>query len=165
MPASTMSVFWLTRRLLPSTAAWLAPAQVLTVTDSLPSTLPAPVQDPLLITGTGFTASRREALRVSLLAVPYSETLCWRPPLLPRPKVTGTMTARVTSAKANDIYAWQDASGLYRVKFDPDRDEKGQGQESMPVRLAKPYGGDVYGFHFPLIRGHGGGDCFPRRRP
>ena len=23
----------------------------------------------------------------------------------------------------------------------------------MPVRLAKPYGGDVYGFHFPLIRG------------
>lgn len=136
-----------------STAAWLAPAQVLTVTDSLPSTLPAPIQDPLLITGTGFTASRREALRVSLLAVPYSETLCWRPPLLPRPKVTGAMTARVTSAKANDIYAWQDASGLYRVKFDPDRDEKGQGQESMPVRLAKPYGGDVYGFHFPLIQG------------
>ncbi|EPK5521464.1 TPA: type VI secretion system Vgr family protein [Klebsiella pneumoniae] len=136
-----------------STAAWLAPAQVLTVTDSLPSTLPAPIQDPLLITGTGFTASRREALRVSLLAVPYSETLCWRPPLPPRPKVTGTMTARVTSAKANDIYAWQDASGLYRVKFDPDRDEKGQGQESMPVRLAKPYGGDVYGFHFPLIQG------------
>ncbi|MDX4572433.1 type VI secretion system tip protein VgrG [Klebsiella pneumoniae] len=136
-----------------STAAWLAPAQVLTVTDSLPSTLPAPVQDPLLITGTGFTASRREALRVSLLAVPYSETLCWRPPLLPRPKVTGTMTARVTSAKANDIYAWQDASGLYRVKFDPAREEKGQGQESMPVRLAKPYGGDVYGFHFPLIQG------------
>ncbi|GKM88441.1 type IV secretion protein Rhs [Klebsiella variicola] len=136
-----------------STAAWLAPAQVLTVTDSLPPTLPAPVQDPLLITGTGFTASRREALRVSLLAVPYSETLCWRPPLLPRPKVTGTMTARVTSAKANDIYAWQDASGLYRVKFDADREEKGQGQESMPVRLAKPYGGDVYGFHFPLLQG------------
>lgn len=136
-----------------STAAWLAPAQVLTLTDSLPSTLPAPVQDSLLITGTGFTASRREALRVTLLVVPYSETLCWRPPLLPRPKVTGTMTARVTSAKANDIYAWQDASGLYRVKFDADRDDKGQGQESMPVRLAKPYGGDVYGFHFPLIQG------------
>lgn len=136
-----------------STAAWLAPAQVLTLTDSLPSTLPAPVQDSLLITGTGFTASRREALRVTLLAVPYSETLCWRPLLLPRPKVTGTMTARVTSAKANDIYAWQDASGLYRVKFDADRDDKGQGQESMPVRLAKPYGGDVYGFHFPLIQG------------
>ncbi len=107
MPASTMSVFWLTRRLLPRTVLQrlAGAAEVLTVTDSLPSTLPAPVQDPLLIAGTGFTASRREALRVSLLAVPCSETLCWRPPLLPRPKVTGTMTARVTSAKANDIYA------------------------------------------------------------
>jgi type VI secretion system Vgr family protein len=136
-----------------STDVTLAPAQVLTLTDSLPPTLPEMLQGPLLLTAVGFTASRRDALQVTLLAVPYSETLCWRPPLLPRPKVTGTMTARVTSAKANDIYAWQDASGLYRVKFDADRDDKSQGQESMPVRLAKPYGGDVYGFHFPLIQG------------
>jgi len=136
-----------------STDATLAPAQVLTITDSQPPSLPAPLQEPVLITGTGFSASRKNALRVTLLAVPYSETVCWRPPLLPRPKVTGTMTARITSAKANDIYAWQDASGLYRVKFDADRDDKSQGQESMPVRLAKPYGGDVYGFHFPLIQG------------
>jgi len=133
--------------------AVLAPAHVLTITDSLPPTLPAPLQDPVLITGLEFTASRKAALQVRLHAVPYSETVCWRPPLLPRPKVTGTMTARVTSAKANDLYAWQDASGLYRVKFDADRDGKTQGQESMPVRLAKPYGGDVYGFHFPLIQG------------
>ncbi|WP_144882833.1 DUF2345 domain-containing protein [Leclercia adecarboxylata] len=136
-----------------STDVMLAPAQVLTITDSLPPTLPEILQEPLLLTAVGFTASRKDALRVTLLAVPYSETLCWRPPLLPRPKVTGTMTARVTSAKANDIYAWQDASGLYRVKFDADRDGKSQGQESMPVRLARPYGGDVYGFHFPLIQG------------
>ena len=136
-----------------STDATLAPAQVLTVTDSLPSSLPTPLQEPILITGTGLIASRKSALRVTLLAVPYSETVCWRPPLLQRPKVTGTMTARITSAKANDIYAWQDASGLYRVKFDADRDGKSPGQESMPVRLAKPYGGDVYGFHFPLIQG------------
>lgn len=136
-----------------STDATLAPAQVLTLTDSLPPSLPAPFQEPVLITGTGFTASRKTALRVTLLAVPYSETVCWRPAPLPRPKVTGTMTARVTSAKTSDIYAWQDASGLYRVKFDADRDDKSPGQESMPVRLAKPYGGDVYGFHFPLIQG------------
>ncbi|HGU9808624.1 TPA: type VI secretion system Vgr family protein [Enterobacter hormaechei] len=136
-----------------STAAWLAPAQVLNITDGLPPTLPAVLQEPVLVISTHFTASRKSALLVDILGVPYSETVCWRPAPLPRPKVTGTMTARVTSAKANDIYAWQDASGLYRVKFDADRDEKGQGQESMPVRLAKPYGGDVYGFHFPLIQG------------
>ena len=136
-----------------STDSTLSPAQVLTITDSLPPTLPEVLKAPVLIVSTHFTASRKDALRVNIIAVPYSETLCWRPPLLPRPKVTGTMTARVTSAKANDIYAWQDASGLYRVKFDADRDDKSQGQESMPVRLAKPYGGDVYGFHFPLIQG------------
>ncbi|HDC4301997.1 type VI secretion system tip protein VgrG [Enterobacter kobei] len=136
-----------------STDVTLAPAQVLTLTDSLPPALPEMLQNPLLLTAVGFTASRRDALQVTLLAVPCSETQCWRPPLLPRPKVSGTMTARVTSAKANDIYAWQDASGLYRVMFDADRDGKSQGQESMPVRLAKPYGGDVYGFHFPLIQG------------
>lgn len=42
---------------------------------------------------------------------------------------------------------------MYRVKFDADCDDKSQGMESMPVRFAKPYGGDKYGFHFPLIQG------------
>ncbi|HBC1011848.1 TPA: type VI secretion system tip protein VgrG [Escherichia coli] len=136
-----------------STDATLAPAQVLTITDSLPPTLPALLRNPVLLTCVGFSASRKDALQVVLKGVPYSEVICWRPPLLPRPKVTGTMTARVTSAKEGDIYAWQDTSGLYRVKFDADRDDKNPGQESMPVRLAKPYSGDVYGFHFPLIQG------------
>ncbi|ENB97293.1 type VI secretion system Vgr family protein [Escherichia coli] len=136
-----------------STDATLAPAQVLTITDSLPPTLPALLRNPVLLTCVGFSASRKDALQVVLKGVPYSEVICWRPPLLLRPKVTGTMTARVTSAKEGDIYAWQDASGMYRVKFDADRDDKNPGQESMPVRLAKPFSGDAYGFHFPLIQG------------
>lgn len=136
-----------------STDASLLPAQVLTITDSTPPVLPAPLQEPVLLTQLLFTGSRKSALQVMLNAVPYSEIVCWRPPLLPRPKITGTMTARVTSAKEGDIYAWQDASGMYRVKFDADRDDKNPGQESMPVRLAKPYSGDAYGFHFPLIQG------------
>ncbi|EOW6744206.1 type VI secretion system Vgr family protein [Cronobacter dublinensis] len=136
-----------------TTDASLAPGQILRVIDTVPSCLPSPLQAPVLITGTGLRASRQHALHVDIMAVPYIETLCWRSPLLPRPKVAGTMTARVTSAKPGDIYAWQDAAGLYRVKFDADRDDKSPGQESMPVRLAKPYGGDLYGFHFPLIQG------------
>ncbi|ENC23242.1 hypothetical protein ECP02994388_3355 [Escherichia coli P0299438.8] len=136
-----------------STDATLAPAQVLTIPDSLPPTLPALLRNPVLLTCVGFSASRKDALQVVLKGVPYSEVICWRPPLLLRPKVTGTMTARVTSAKEGDIYAWQDASGMYRVKFDADRDDKNPGQESMPVRLAKPFSGDAYGFHFPLIQG------------
>ncbi|EOB0992147.1 type VI secretion system Vgr family protein [Escherichia coli] len=136
-----------------STDASLLPAQVLTITDSTPPVLPAPLQEPVLLTQLLFTGSRKSALQVMLSAVPYSEIVCWRPPLLTRPKITGTMTARVTSAKEGDIYAWQDTSGMYRVKFDADRDDKNPGQESMPVRLAKPYSGDAYGFHFPLIQG------------
>jgi type VI secretion system secreted protein VgrG len=136
-----------------STDATLSPAQVVTITDSFPLTLPLLLQKPFLVKHLKFTGSRKDALLVELRAVPYSETVCWRPPLLPRPKITGTMTARVTSAKEGDAYAWLDAAGLYRVKFDADLDAKNPGQESMPVRLAKPYGGDKYGFHFPLIRG------------
>lgn len=61
--------------------------------------------------------------------------------------------ARVTSAKDNDIYAHQNEDGFYWVKFDADLDDKAPGYESMPVRLAKPYAGDTYGMHFPLIQG------------
>lgn len=132
----------------------LAAGQVITVTDNnIPPSLPEQLLNPLVIVRLGFVASRKSAMRITLSAVPYSETLCWRPDLLERPKVSGTMTARVTSAKDNDIYAWQDAAGLYRVVFDADEESRERGLESMPVRLAKPYGGDMYGFHFPLIQG------------
>ena len=133
--------------------AFISPGHVLSVTETGIPTLPAQLQTPFFITRINVSASRRSAFQASLNAVPYSETLCWRPALLARPKVSGTMTARVTSAKDNDIYAWQDASGLYRVVFDADEEGKDRGLESMPVRLAKPYGGDMYGFHFPLIQG------------
>ncbi len=132
----------------------LAAGQVITVTDNnIPPSLPEQLLNPLVMVRLGFVASRKSAMRVTLSAVPYSETLCWRPDLPERPKVSGTMTARVTSAKDNDIYAWQDAAGLYRVVFDADEESRERGLESMPVRLVKPYGGDMYGFHFPLIQG------------
>ncbi|HEY2452821.1 MAG TPA: type VI secretion system tip protein VgrG [Scandinavium sp.] len=137
-----------------STDATLSPAQVLTITElALPPTLPSETENGIVITRTRYIASRKDALSVMWQGVPYRETCCWRPGAKKRPLVSGTLMARVTSAKDNDIYAWQDEAGLYRVKFDADRDDKGQGLESMPVRFAKPYGGDEYGFHFPLIQG------------
>ncbi|WP_395304351.1 type VI secretion system Vgr family protein [Enterobacter sp. ECC-019] len=137
-----------------SNDALLSPAQVLTVSErAVPPTLPSETDNGIIITRTGYIASRKNALIVMWEGMPYYENRCWRPAAKKRPVVSGTLMARVTSAKDNDIYAWQDASGMYRVKFDADRDDKKQGMESMPVRFAKPYGGDKYGFHFPLIQG------------
>jgi len=137
-----------------STDAMLSPAQVLVITEAtFPPTLPSATDNGVIILRTCYSGSRKNALRVTWIAMPFSETCCWRPMAKKRPVISGTLTARITSAKSNDIYAWQDAAGLYRVKFDADRDDKNAGQESMPVRLAKPYGGDKYGFHFPLIQG------------
>jgi len=137
-----------------SNDALLSPAQVLTISENVvPQTLPSETDNGIIITRTGYIASRKNALLVTWEGMPYYENRCWRPAAKKRPVVSGTLMARVTSAKDNDIYAWQDASGLYRVKFDADRDDKRQGMESMPVRFAKPYGGDKYGFHFPLIQG------------
>jgi type VI secretion system secreted protein VgrG len=137
-----------------STDHTLGPAQVLTITETtIPPTLPRETENGLIIISAGYSASRQNALKVEWAAMPYYENRCWRPSAKKRPVVSGTLMARVTSAKDNDIYAWQDSSGMYRVKFDADRDDKKQGMESMPVRFAKPYGGDKYGFHFPLIQG------------
>ncbi|MCX8288871.1 MULTISPECIES: type VI secretion system Vgr family protein [Enterobacter] len=137
-----------------STDHTLGPAQVLTITETAISpTLPRETENGVVIIRTGYYGSRKNALKVTWVAMPYYENRCWRPAAKKRPVVSGTLMARVTSAKDNDIYAWQDASGMYRVKFDADRDDKKQGMESMPVRFAKPYGGDKYGFHFPLIQG------------
>ena len=137
-----------------SNAADLTPLLVLSIQDNpLSSTLPGVFKSPILITRLRFTASRDKALTVRFDAVPYTESLCWRPALKPRPVIAGTLMARVTSAKDHDIYAHQNEHGFYWVKFDADRDDKTKGYESMPVRLAKPYAGDTYGMHFPLIQG------------
>ncbi|HDC4534423.1 TPA: type VI secretion system tip protein VgrG [Enterobacter asburiae] len=137
-----------------STDHTLGPAQVLTITETaISQTLPRETENGVVIIRTGYYGSRKNALKVTWVAMPYYENRCWRPAAKKRPVISGTLMARVTSAKDNDIYAWQDASGMYRVKFDADRDDKRQGMESMPVRFAKPYGGDKYGFHFPLIQG------------
>lgn len=137
-----------------STDHTLGPAQVLTITETaVPPALPRETENGLVIISAGYSASRKSSLKVEWAAMPYYENRCWRPAAKKRPVISGTLMARVTSARDNDIYAWQDASGMYRVKFNADRDDKRQGAESMPVRFAKPYGGDKYGFHFPLIQG------------
>lgn len=132
----------------------LVPGLVLAVSEAgLYPALPQVFQGEMVITRVRFNASRSSSLQLHFQAMPFSETLCFRPPLKPRPVVHGTLTARVTSPIDNDRYAHLNQDGLYWVKFDADRDDKAAGYESMPLRLARPFGGDTYGFHFPLIQG------------
>jgi type VI secretion system secreted protein VgrG len=85
--------------------------------------------------------------------MPYSETLCFRPPLLPKPQIAGTVPARVTSGEAHDKYAEIDLRGRYKVNFLFDRDAWKLGEESMWLRQARAYAGDTHGLHLPLICG------------
>jgi hypothetical protein len=98
-------------------------------------------------------AARDRSFELSFGAIPYSESLCFRPPLLPKPQMAGTVPARVTSSLANDPYSHIDSEGRYKVSFLFDRDTWKLGQESLWLRLARPYAGDTHGLHLPLICG------------
>lgn len=99
--------------------------------------------------------SRDCAYVITFTAVPWSIHHTWRPEELPWPTLSGTLPARVSSTEDNDRYAHIDAQGRYRIRFDLDQAEWQQGFESCWVRLAKPYAGGEYGFHWPLLQGTG----------
>lgn len=102
---------------------------------------------------TEVSGSRGEHFIATLHGIPYSESYCFRPQRLPRPVIAGTLPARVSIREQNGLYASTDKLGRYIVKFDFDLDEKKKGYESAFVRLGRPYAGDTYGMHFPLLEG------------
>lgn len=109
----------------------------------------------LIVSTTCNNVARDAAYFVTFTAIPWSIHHTWRPEALPWPTLSGTLPARVSSTTENDIYSHIDAQGRYRIRFDPDRGEWQKGFESCWVRLAKPYAGDEYGFHWPLLDGTG----------
>ncbi|WP_226478732.1 type VI secretion system tip protein VgrG, partial [Pseudomonas sp. MWU16-30323] len=68
-------------------------------------------------------------------------------------QIAGTVPARVTSPQAHDPYGHIDIEGRYKVNFLFDRDTWKPGEESVWLRLARPYAGDTHGLHLPLIPG------------
>ncbi|MDC0727060.1 type VI secretion system tip protein VgrG [Phytobacter diazotrophicus] len=107
----------------------------------------------MLITGITSSAARDRSYALTFTGIPYSERYGYRPPLIQRPMMAGTIPARVTSTTANDIYAHIDKDGRYRVNLDFDRDTWKPGYESLWVRQSRPYAGDTYGLHLPLLAG------------
>ncbi|EJD4206822.1 type VI secretion system tip protein VgrG [Escherichia coli] len=114
---------------------------------------PAVFRKGVLITGVTASAARDRSYELTFTAIPYSERYGYRPALIPRPVMAGTLPARVTSTVKNDIYAHIDKDGRYRVNLDFDRDTWKPGYESQWVRQSRPYAGDTYGLHLPLLAG------------
>lgn len=106
----------------------------------------------MLVTELSMTGARSEAYRAVIRGIPDFDVCCFRPAPLPRPVISGTVPARVTT-RSQKTYADLDNAGRYVVKFDFDLEEKKPGYESAYVRLARPYAGDSWGFHFPLLDG------------
>ncbi|MBK0097108.1 type VI secretion system tip protein VgrG [Erwinia sp. S63] len=132
-----------------SNAATLQPGQMLEIIGDVPPLFTAGV----VITAISAQGGRDASFTLSWQGIPYSETVGYRPQVLKRPTIAGTLQARVTSVTENDTYAHLDESGRYKVKFDFDLTQWKTGYESLWVRLAKPYSGDTYGWHMPLIAG------------
>ncbi|HEO9958398.1 TPA: type VI secretion system tip protein VgrG [Escherichia coli] len=108
---------------------------------------PAVFRKGVLITGVTASAARDRSYELTFTAIPYSERYGYRPVM------AGTLPARVTSTVKNDIYAHIDKDGRYRVNLDFDRDTWKPGYESLWVRQSRPYAGDTYGLHLPLLAG------------
>lgn len=138
-----------TRLHLFSNASHLTPGMVLETGDSEVPEL----KEGMVITLTTFRAARDTRLHVSVWGMPYSEQFCFRPEPAPRPLIAGTLTARVESDEKNDTYAHLDETGRYRVKLDFSREDAEQGYNYLWIRQAKPYAGETYGWHTPLIDG------------
>ncbi|HID4134229.1 TPA: type VI secretion system Vgr family protein [Pluralibacter gergoviae] len=129
----------------------LSPGQVLKVTGG--TEVPDAFRKGVLITQLRSRARRDRDLEVDFSGIPDSTDYGFRPQPGKRPVMAGTLPARVTSTAENDIYGHIDKDGRYRVNLLFDRAQWETGFESLWVRQSRPYAGDTYGLHLPLLAG------------
>ncbi|UDF98871.1 type VI secretion system tip protein VgrG [Enterobacter cloacae] len=107
----------------------------------------------VVVTAMHSHARRDEDFGVRFDGIPDSTDFCFRAASGRRPVMAGTLPARVTSTTENDTYGHIDKDGRYRVNMLFDRDNWETGFESLWVRQSRPYAGDTYGLHLPLLAG------------
>lgn len=107
----------------------------------------------MVVTAMHSHARRDEDFGVRFDGIPDSPDFSFRPEPGSRPVMAGTLPARVTSTTENDTYGHIDKDGRYRVNMLFDRDNWETGFESLWVRQSRPYAGDTYGLHLPLLTG------------
>ncbi|UXU90393.1 type VI secretion system Vgr family protein [Burkholderia sp. S-53] len=126
---------------------WLEAGEVMRVEPN-----PVDAKHGIFVTSVESHGGRSEAYWVAFEGIPSDRV--WRTPMasVSRPVVDGILPARITSP-GNYKYAYLTEQGWYVIKLPFDLDEWSPGGTSRPVRFAKPYSGDNYGHHFPLIDG------------
>ncbi|CAG9258334.1 VgrG protein [Burkholderia diffusa] len=126
---------------------WLEAGEVMRVDPN-----PADAKHGIFVTSVESGGGRSENYWVTFHGIPSDRV--YRTPMskIVRPKIDGILPARITSP-GNYKYAYLTEQGWYVIKLPFDLDEWSPGGTSRPVRFAKPYSGDNYGHHFPLIDG------------
>lgn len=107
----------------------------------------------VLVTAMHSHARRDADFAVEFAGIPDSPDVGYRPEPGARPVMAGTLPARVTSTRENDTYGHIDKHGRYRVNMLFDRARWETGFESLWVRQSRPYAGDTFGLHLPLLAG------------
>jgi type VI secretion system secreted protein VgrG len=126
----------------------LRPARVLRMDEDL-----AEAPTGLVIIEVTHRGARDQAYSSQFRAIPAGRRFRLRLDEDSWPKITGTLSARVTSPSKYE-YAYLTQQGYYTVRFDLDFDAWNPGGESVPLRLAKPFAGKLQtGFHFPALDG------------
>ncbi|QBX83323.1 type VI secretion system Vgr family protein [Citrobacter tructae] len=144
-----------------SNAYWLSPGMVI---DPVGANL-RDLQDGVIIAFASYRGSRDSRLHVSVWGMPYREEYCFRPAEISRPEIHGTIPGRVESREKHDPYAHLDASGRYRVRIDFNLEECEPGFAYPWLRMMKPFAGDEYGWHMPLVDGAEVGVAFHDGNP
>ncbi|WP_175946975.1 type VI secretion system Vgr family protein [Burkholderia pyrrocinia] len=126
---------------------WLEAGEVMRVEPN-----PADAKHGIFITSVESSGGRGESYWVTFEGIPSDRI--WRTPMasIERPSIEGILPARITSPGGYK-FAYLTEQGWYVIKLPFDLDEWSPGGTSRPVRFAKPYSGDNYGHHFPLIDG------------
>ncbi len=126
---------------------WLEAGEVMRL-----DTNPSDAQHGIFITAVESEGGRGQAFWLSFEGIPSDRV--WRTSVhsIVRPVIDGILPARITSP-GDYKYAYLNEQGWYVIKLPFDLDEWSPGGSSRPVRFAKPYSGDDYGHHFPLIDG------------
>jgi type VI secretion system secreted protein VgrG len=134
-----------------TSSATLSPGEVLKVTGG--KEVAEAFTAGVVITGLTSRARRDKSFEIGFAGIPDSGDYGFRPEPGARPVMAGSLPARVTSTTENDTYGHIDKDGRYRVNMLFDRDGWETGFESLWVRQARPYAGDTYGLHLPLLAG------------